>query len=287
MGVIIIKHWIFRILICLTLGITTTIAISWWCAYKFWQAGSSISFRFSIDDNLDRITLDEWEWLAANDPIPGMSYRNVTGNSLSDFGFSRLDYFVVNEFKFKDTTRPSNNVTGHSFGYFDKFHFLTVIESGWPMKVMHSQQWRNDPNRNPSNQPTQAQLFFGNPTPKSSLYSVKNGFVYPVEPPGPIVFSQPTSTDEALIEVFDKLYVRENMPPRVIPYGVNLSGLIVNTAFYASLWFLILVFPFYSCRYVLQKRRYRCGKCPICKYDLRNEMNSGCPECGWNRETCK
>jgi len=24
-------------------------------------------------------------------------------------------------------------------------------------------------------------------------------------------------------------------------------------------------------------------RCPACKYDLRGDLKSGCPECGWNR----
>lgn len=26
------------------------------------------------------------------------------------------------------------------------------------------------------------------------------------------------------------------------------------------------------------------GKCPKCDYDLRGDLSSGCPECGWRRE---
>ncbi len=27
------------------------------------------------------------------------------------------------------------------------------------------------------------------------------------------------------------------------------------------------------------------GHCPMCKYDLRGDLDAGCPECGWNRES--
>jgi len=30
-------------------------------------------------------------------------------------------------------------------------------------------------------------------------------------------------------------------------------------------------------------RRDRIGLCPNCSYDLRGDLTSGCPECGWNR----
>ena len=29
--------------------------------------------------------------------------------------------------------------------------------------------------------------------------------------------------------------------------------------------------------------RTRRGLCPTCKYDLRGDLDAGCPECGWNR----
>ena len=31
-------------------------------------------------------------------------------------------------------------------------------------------------------------------------------------------------------------------------------------------------------------RRRTLGQCPECAYDLRGDLASGCPECGWNRE---
>ncbi len=43
--------------------------------------------------------------------------------------------------------------------------------------------------------------------------------------------------------------------------------------------------------WVLDRRRargeiiaLRKGLCPACRYDLRGEINDGCPECGWRRE---
>jgi hypothetical protein len=32
-------------------------------------------------------------------------------------------------------------------------------------------------------------------------------------------------------------------------------------------------------------RRKMFGRCPRCAYDLRGDLKSGCPECGWNRAT--
>ncbi len=32
-------------------------------------------------------------------------------------------------------------------------------------------------------------------------------------------------------------------------------------------------------------RRIRCGHCPRCDYDLVNDFEKGCPECGWGKQT--
>jgi hypothetical protein len=34
-------------------------------------------------------------------------------------------------------------------------------------------------------------------------------------------------------------------------------------------------------------RRYRKNVCPACGYDLRGTPGTGCPECGWRRETAE
>ncbi|UCD76578.1 MAG: hypothetical protein JSV91_06570 [Phycisphaerales bacterium] len=57
-------------------------------------------------------------------------------------------------------------------------------------------------------------------------------------------------------------------------------GFALNTALYAGM--LWLAFP--------GRRLWRChlrrkrGRCPDCGYDLRGDLATGCPECGWNRE---
>ena len=34
-----------------------------------------------------------------------------------------------------------------------------------------------------------------------------------------------------------------------------------------------------------RRRRLASGECPKCGYDLRGDLEDGCPECGWNRAT--
>ena len=54
-----------------------------------------------------------------------------------------------------------------------------------------------------------------------------------------------------------------------------LPGFLINTLFYAVIWFA-LIFGWRAHMRVI--RRWR-GHCPMCKYDLRGDLKRGCPEC--------
>jgi len=66
----------------------------------------------------------------------------------------------------------------------------------------------------------------------------------------------------------------------LLPKRVLWRGLILDTLFYAVLIGLLLVGASQG-RARLRKARDRC---PKCAYDLRGDLDTGCPECGWNRE---
>jgi len=67
---------------------------------------------------------------------------------------------------------------------------------------------------------------------------------------------------------------------RVLPLRPIFPGFLVNTLFYAVIWFGI----FFGVGFVKRVLRRKRGRCVKCSYDLRGEFDSGCPECGWERQ---
>ena len=64
-----------------------------------------------------------------------------------------------------------------------------------------------------------------------------------------------------------------------IPFQPIWLGLGADSVIYGSAaWFLLR-----CCRAILRANRRRRGLCPACAYDLRADLASGCPECGWNK----
>lgn len=57
-------------------------------------------------------------------------------------------------------------------------------------------------------------------------------------------------------------------------------GLAIDTAFFAALWLGLIA----GAGAVRREMRRRRGQCPRCAYDLRDGVESGCPECGWERD---
>lgn len=61
-----------------------------------------------------------------------------------------------------------------------------------------------------------------------------------------------------------------------IPYLPLWRGLILNTLFYAAIWWVLLAMP----RLIRHMLRARKGLCRSCGSDMRGLTNTPCPECG-------
>ena len=68
---------------------------------------------------------------------------------------------------------------------------------------------------------------------------------------------------------------------RSLPLQPLWPGFAVNTIFYAAILWLLTLGPFTARRMIRRKR----GHCIKCGYDLRGDVSSGCPECGWQRDS--
>ena len=77
------------------------------------------------------------------------------------------------------------------------------------------------------------------------------------------------------------LPVRPGRDEVVLPYAPLWPGFAANSMMYAALAFLALL----NGRVIRQWHRYRRGRCPKCRYDVRFNFASGCTECGWRRQT--
>ncbi len=67
---------------------------------------------------------------------------------------------------------------------------------------------------------------------------------------------------------------------RALPYRPIWRGFLGNTTLYT----VAILIPWMLAFGVCDWNRLRHGRCPHCAYDLRFDLASGCPECGWRRE---
>ncbi len=73
--------------------------------------------------------------------------------------------------------------------------------------------------------------------------------------------------------------LRQITAGRIIPLGPMMSGMLINTLIYSGLLWVVGRAPGAVRRHI---RLQRC-RCPVSGYDLRGDLERGCPECGWQR----
>lgn len=82
---------------------------------------------------------------------------------------------------------------------------------------------------------------------------------------------------QGLVEL-PPLLRRWNAPPTYVPYLPIPFAVVANLAFCFALWSVPVMIP--SARRAIRRAL---GLCPTCRYDLRGDLASGCPECGWGK----
>ena len=112
------------------------------------------------------------------------------------------------------------------------------VDAGWPFVAMHEQSWIDD---------AASSLH-------RRIYRTAVGLQSEITGSGPAV-----------------------APLRPLPLHPALPGFLINTLFYAAIWFGLFV-GFGAARHSIRRKR---GHCIKCGYDLRRDFSAGCPACGW------
>ncbi len=66
-----------------------------------------------------------------------------------------------------------------------------------------------------------------------------------------------------------------------IPCNIVWPGFLLNVLILSTLAASLL----HIAHYLARRRRRSRGRCPQCAYNLRGDLDAGCPECGWGRQT--
>ena len=221
------KRWSLRILMCVVLGVVTTVGVAWglgWLNGKLWPIPGTFhgwGERLILASEEDAYIRKQGERVARLIP-PEFDANELSIRRFPRFGY---DYSWIAAFMFRDTK---------SGEFWDGG--VRTERWGWPCYATHS-TWLS------------WSLLTNDEERRSDYQSVIAGS-----------FS------------FD---------------GVDLGwrplfpGFIINTLFYAAMWFTLL----FGWRAHLRQVRKWQGYCPMCKCDLRGDFNNGCPECGVGRES--
>jgi len=230
---------IIRISLCLVLGVVTTVAVAWAMA------------RWSV--STERITEDMWPYppteIASDEYIALAKYgvrpnegRKFAKSSVEGWGYRRETYWEITGPLFDPAQRGGGMSGGFSW-------VAATHVSGWPCRALRCDE------RVDRASERQSGLTY------RERYQLFGGFDVIDHLPEPTPGFEPWPIE------------------RPIPVRPILPGFIVNTLFYAAIWFGVLFVPGIAKRAIRRKR----GRCVKCGYDLRGDVAAGCPECGWNR----
>ena len=79
----------------------------------------------------------------------------------------------------------------------------------------------------------------------------------------------------------DRHQLQFALPVLPIWRGVLANVVCYSVVIFVLLWIVTIIVAY--CRSWWAQRLLAAGRCPRCRYTLRTDSFSGCPECGWNR----
>lgn len=250
------RSWTFRILGCVVLGIVTTVAVAWACA-----AWSDTEELNTPKPSIVTLWSSHQWWVDAKTSIGiGRRHHEITlllrRVTKDDVGADYISWEyragggeLVSSGLQKVIKLPKWSRLGVS-----SYRKSRLVESeevcGWPMYAL----WCST-------------------------------FEYELNVTGsPLIRSKITQPDNAVhLKRWEITRGGDVMSIRQLPLIPMWYGFFVNTVLYGCIWFGLL-FSLTNAKHSIRKCR---GLCPNCRYDLRHNLNTGCPECGWNRGECQ
>ena len=278
------KKWAFSILVMLILGVVTTVGVAWGLAWRPTEPLSPHAVQRSDFEEPGRIHLIEMSALgrtrvifsrsilrAMVQPAPVTIHRFAALGDMYSQATNRRDHVGLDEF-----TLPPH------FAFRAKFD--EIVSSPRPSGGWHIDHYVDDQ--------------FGWPDRCLRCRSMIDNDFY-----GTNHWRQMSDADAFIFaEKTDSVWPEGP----VLPLRPILPGFIINTVFYAVIWFGVFFGVAALRRFVRRKR----GRCVKCGYDLRGQRSAvsdqredgdpnsaltsdlrsltsgiGCPECGWGRES--
>ena len=267
------KRWTLRIsprraafggllcLIFLTGGAITTVAVAWGCAWTHLDDISTdpriASFNEPEVDRSIRPTLQEIGRLGT------FGWRPRRGDTYLVYRVVRWDrksLGCLSECHEERWENPPGSFTFWNGPGPQNLPIQTTVSAGWPFYALTGEEWS----------------VYSRETENSTSSATHRIEV--------------TSTTKP-IEIGDYSVDVQVL----IPFSPIWPGFVIDTLFYAAIWFGVF-FGFTSAKRAIRRKR---GRCPRCGYDLRGGVSveppprpelgtkaatsPGCPECGWNR----
>ena len=240
------KRFLRYVVVCLMLGVITTVAVAWGCA--FWTD--------VYDGSLTRVIQpsesDAYEWYFDVRRQPGSASINLWCILLVKVGSDEVAPAIP-------TTVPPGFPTWNQgwphesqVSWYGSQLARAQEARGWPWLAMWCEHFTYIEQT--------AEELRSNPTFMTYRTLPYRGFALkPIARP-----IRPAIT-------------------RVLPLGIIWTGFAINTIFYAAI--LAILWALWSSPFVVRRiiRRKR-GLCIKCGYDLRGSSGGMCPECGWRRE---
>jgi hypothetical protein len=237
------RRWVIRAIVCLLLGAITTVAVAWGCAVS-----APLRFEFYDGYSLKDATVLDWNWR-------GGFVRRRLGDR-AEIQLDRRNFPAsmnsLNSPHFPSQSEMETARIGIVTSLEPASDRLELLLNRWdlPLGTFAVEEYRGWP----------ARSFWG------SALCV----------PG----ARATVTDTYGCTLIDEPILQSGGKPQLLPFLPIWPGFVIDTLFYAAIWFG-LFFGFASAKRGLRRAR---GRCPMCGYDLRSNFAAGCSECGWNRE---